>query len=122
MIYLGNSLDEIAKTKAKIVRKETIVITGWEKNYHKYIPRCKNIFHAKAIGDWIKICVKCLDLSIMPIIDTIPGRQETYLNFTLDTAHNQHCTHYHYSSLRREDTQSISCFFGILNTPNAHHT
>ena len=24
----------------------------------------------------------------MPIIDTIPGRQETYLNFTLDTAHN----------------------------------
>ena len=52
--YLGNSLDEIAKTKAKIVREETTVITGWEKNYHKHIPRCKNIFHAKTIGDWIK--------------------------------------------------------------------
>ena len=87
--YLGNSLDEIAKTKAKIVRKETTVITGWEKNYHKHIPRCKKIFHAKTIRDWIKICVECLDLSINPIIDAIPGRQETYLNFTLDTAHNQ---------------------------------
>ena len=99
--YLGNSLDEIAKTKAKIVRKETIVITGWEKNYHKYIPRCKNIFHAKAIGDWIKICVKCLDLSIMPIIDTIPGRQETYLNFTLDTAHNQQAINFLLSNNRK---------------------
>ena len=87
--YLGNSLDEIAKTKAKIVRKETTVITGWEKNYHKHIPRCKKIFHAKTIRDWIKICVECLDLSINPIIEAIPGRQETYLNFTLDTAHNQ---------------------------------
>ena len=99
--YLGNSLNEIAKTKAKIVRKETIVITGWEKNYHKYIPRCKNIFHAKAIGDWIKICVKCLDLSIMPIIDTIPGRQETYLNFTLDTAHNQQAINFLLSNNRK---------------------
>ncbi len=99
--YLGNSLDEIAKTKAKIVRKETIVITGWEKKYHKYIPRCKNIFHAEAIGDWIKICVKCLDLSIMPIIDTIPGRQETYLNFTLDTAHNQQAINFLLSNNRK---------------------
>ena len=99
--YLGNSLDEIAKTKAKIVRKETIVITGWEKKYHKYIPICKNIFHAEAIGDWIKICVKCLDLSIMPIIDTIPGRQETYLNFTLDTAHNQQAINFLLSNNRK---------------------
>ena len=68
------SLDEIAKTKAKIVREETTVITGWEKNYHKHIPRCKNIFHAKTVGDWIKICIECLDLSIKPIIDPIPGR------------------------------------------------
>ena len=37
----------------------------------------------------IKLCIKCLDLSIKPIIDAIPGRQEIYLNFTLDTAHNQ---------------------------------
>ena len=109
--YLGNSLDEIAKTKAKIVRKETIVITGWEKNYHKYIPRCKNIFHAEAIGDWIKICVKCLDLSIMPIIDTIPGRQETYLNFTLDTAHNQQAINF----LLRNNKKYQIIILGILN-------
>ena len=87
--YLGNSLDEIAKTKAKIVRKETTVITGWEKNYHKHIPRCKNIFYANSIRNWIKICIECLDLSIRPIIDAVPGRQEIYSNFTLDTAHNQ---------------------------------
>ena len=109
--YLGNSLDEIAKTKAKIVRKETIVITGWEKNYHKYIPRCKNIFHAEAIGDWIKICVKCLDLSIMPIIDTIPGRQETYLNFTLDTAHNQQAINF----LLRNNKKYQIIILGIMN-------
>jgi len=109
--YLGNSLDKIAKTKAKIVRKETIVITGWEKNYHKHIPKCKKIFHAKTIGDWIKICVRCLGLSIMPIIDTIPGRQETYLNFTLDTAHNQQAINF----LLSNDKKYQIIILGMLN-------
>ena len=35
--YLGNSLIEIATTKAKIVRENSIVITGWDNTYHKYI-------------------------------------------------------------------------------------
>ena len=37
--YLGNDLRKIASTKAKIVRKESIVITGWDKESHKYIPK-----------------------------------------------------------------------------------
>ena len=109
--YLGNSLDEIAKTKAKIVREETTVITGWEKNYHKHIPRCKNIFHAKTVRDWIKICIECLDLSIKPIIDPIPGRQEIYLNFTLDTAHNQQAINF----LLSNDKKYQIIILGMLN-------
>ena len=92
--YLGNSLDEIASTKAKIVRRNTVVITGWERNYHKYIPKCKEIFYAKTIEEWISICVKCLNLRIKPILNSIPGRQEVHLNFTLDTAHNQQAINY----------------------------
>lgn len=102
--YLGNSLDEIAKTKARIVRKETTVITGWEKNYHKHIPKCKNIFHANTVEDWIKICIECLDLSIEAIVDKVPGRQETHLNFTLDTAHNQQAINFLLSNNQKYQT------------------
>ena len=35
-----------------------------------------------------------MKLSVKPIISQIPGRQETYLNFTLDTAHNQQAIEY----------------------------
>ena len=94
MEYLGNNLHEIATTKAKIVRKESIVITGWDKEYHKYIPKSKEFYEGKTIKEWIQICIKCLKLSIQPIIRRIPGRQESYLNFTLDTAHNQQAIEY----------------------------
>ena len=92
--YLGNDLRKIATTKAKIVRKESIVITGWDKEYHKYIPKSKEFYEGKSVEEWIKICLKCLKLSIKPIITKIPGRQENYLNFTLDTAHNQQAIEY----------------------------
>ncbi len=92
--YLGNDLRKIATTKAKIVRKESIVITGWDKEYHKYIPKSKEFYEGKSVEEWIKICLKCLKLSIKPIIAKIPGRQENYLNFTLDTAHNQQAIEY----------------------------
>ena len=92
--YLGDSLDKIAMTKAKIVRKNTTVITGWEQEYHKYIPNSKEMHYASSISDWIEICLKCLSLSIEPIISQVPGRQEVHLNFTLDTAHNQQAIQY----------------------------
>ena len=94
MEYLGNNLHEIASTKAKIVRKRSIVITGWEKEYHRYIPESKEFYEGKSVKEWIQICIKCLKLSVKPIISQIPGRQETYLNFTLDTAHNQQAIEY----------------------------
>ena len=40
--YLGHKIEEIAITKAKIVRKNSILITGWEKKFHKYIPKCQS--------------------------------------------------------------------------------
>ncbi len=92
--YLGNKLSEIATTKAKIVRKESIVITGWEEEYHKYIPRSKELHKGESVSEWIEICIRCLNLKIKPIITQIPGRQENYLNFTLDTAHNEQAIEY----------------------------
>ncbi len=87
--YLGDSLDIIAQTKAKIVRKKTTVITGWKKKYHKYIPESKDIIEGEDIKDWIEACIDTLKLPIKPLISSIPGRQETHLNFTIDTAHNE---------------------------------
>ena len=92
--YLGNNLNEIAATKAKIVRKESIVITGWGEEYHQYIPKSKGFYEGKSVKEWIEICIKCLNLSIKPIITKMPGRQEIYSNFTLDTAHNEQAIDY----------------------------
>ena len=92
--YLGNNLNEIAATKAKIVRKESKVITGWEEEYHKYIPKSKELHKGESVREWIEICIRCLNLTIKPIITQIPGRQENYLNFTLDTAHNEQAIEY----------------------------
>tara|TARA_B100001250_G_scaffold345085_1_gene314347 strand:- start:2245 stop:3345 length:1101 start_codon:yes stop_codon:yes gene_type:complete len=94
MEYLGNNLHEIASTKAKIVRKQSIVITGWEKEYHRHIPKSREFHEGKSVKEWIEICIKCLNLSIKPVIKEIPGRQESYLNFTLDTAHNEQAIEY----------------------------
>ena len=87
--YLGDSLEKIAATKAKIVRKNATVITGWDEKYHKYIPKSKKIIKGLKIADWIKACTEVLEFPIEPIIMNIPGRQEKHLNFTIDTAHNE---------------------------------
>ena len=92
--YLGNDLHKIASTKAKIVREKSIVITGWNEEYHKYIPKSKELYEGKSIREWIEICIKCLNMSIKPVISKVPGRQESYLNFTLDTAHNAQAIEY----------------------------
>ena len=94
MDYLGNNLHEIASTKAKIVRKQSIVITGWEKEYHRHIPESREFHEGKSVREWIEICIKCLNLSIKPVIKKIPGRQESHLNFVLDTAHNEQAIEY----------------------------
>ena len=52
--YLGNSLDEIAKTKAKIVREETTVITGWEKNITNTSQNAKIYFMGKLLEIGLK--------------------------------------------------------------------
>ena len=92
--YLGNSLIEIATTKAKIVRENSIVITGWANRYHKYIPKSSELHKGKSVKEWIEICVQCLKLPIRPLISEIPGRRENHLNFTLDTAHNRQAINY----------------------------
>jgi len=86
--YLGHNLEDIAKTKAKIVRKDSIVITGWDEKYHKYIPQSSKLIKGNSIEEWITNCVKCLNLSIVTQMCSVPGRLERYTNFTLDTAHN----------------------------------
>jgi dihydrofolate synthase/folylpolyglutamate synthase len=86
--YLGNTLESIAITKSKIVNDKTIVITGWPKEYHKFIPPSWNFNYGKDINDWIRYVLKVLKLDCPVSIIPIPGRYEIAENFTLDTAHN----------------------------------
>ncbi len=92
--YLGNTLSEIATTKAKIVSEKSIVITGWNNKYHKYIPKSKEFHEGSSVKEWIEICTKCLNLNLKPSLVKIPGRKEVHLNFTLDTAHNEEAISY----------------------------
>ncbi len=86
--YLGNTLESIAITKSKIVKDKTVVITGWPKEYHKFIPPSWNFNYGKDINDWIRYVLKILKLDCPVDIIPIPGRHEIAGNFTLDTAHN----------------------------------
>ena len=69
-------------TKAKIVRENSIVITGWANRYHKYIPKSSELYKGKSVKEWIEICVQCLKLPIRPLISEIPrtGRQRLNKN------------------------------------------
>ncbi|HJN32192.1 MAG TPA: hypothetical protein QGH64_04470, partial [Candidatus Poseidoniia archaeon] len=70
------------------VKDKTVVITGWPKEYHKFIPQCWNFNYGKDINDWIGYVLKVLKLDCPVSIIPIPGRYEIAENFTLDTAHN----------------------------------
>ena len=86
--YLGNKLKEIAATKAKIVREESDVITGWPKEYHSLIPKSKSLTYFKNSKEWIEHTLKILDVKKDIQMINVPGRQEKVANFVLDTAHN----------------------------------
>lgn len=86
--YLGDNLDSIADTKAKIVRDESIVITGWKDEYQNYIPKCKIIYHGNSIQEWVKLSMKALKLEYFDEKISIPGRLEKANSFLLDCAHN----------------------------------
>jgi len=86
--YLGKKLEDIAKTKAKIVKENSHTITGWPKEYHKYIPNCKSINFGKDIREWLTIAVEKLGIDIDIELKNIPGRMEVFKNWTLDTGHN----------------------------------
>ena len=83
--YLGNTLESIAITKSKIVNDKTVVITGWPREYHKFIPQCWDFNYGKDVNDWIRYVLKVLKLDCSVDIVPIPGRYEIAGNFTLDT-------------------------------------
>jgi len=86
--YLGNKLREIAATKAKIVREESDVITGWPKEYHNLIPKSKSLTYFENCEEWIEHTLKILDIEKDIQMTNVPGRQEKVANFVLDSAHN----------------------------------
>jgi len=86
--YLGNELEGIAATKAKIVRKNSIVITGWGEKYHKYIPECQSLMHSDSIEKWVEKTINLIGIKQPVEIIDIPGRYEKVGNIILDTAHN----------------------------------
>ena len=86
--YLGNKLEDIAKTKSLIVKESTTVVTGWPREYHKFIPECKKLYHGERMVDWLEYTLSFLKLKCAIDLCSIPGRQEVSGEFTLDTAHN----------------------------------
>ena len=86
--YLGDKLEEIALTKAKIVRKDSHVITGWPEEYHNLISESKSLTYFEKCEEWIKHTLKILNIEQSIQMIAIPGRQEKFANFVLDTAHN----------------------------------
>ena len=88
MSYLGDTIGEIGLTKGKIVRENSQVVTGWEKENWKYIPTCEQIQFGKDSDEWTKIVSTLLDMKYEKRLIEIPGRMEIHQNFILDGAHN----------------------------------
>ena len=88
MDYLGDNLDSIASTKAKIIRENSIAITGWPKEYQKHIPKCEEIHHGNSIQKWTELVMKALKLDYFDGEISVPGRYEKADSFLLDCAHN----------------------------------
>ena len=109
--YLGKKMEKIAITKAKIVREETTVITGWEKKYRFYIPNCKSLNYGKNIGDWVNLALTKMHLDMSLKLISIPGRLETKHNFTLDTAHNPQAIKF----LMKQNINYQNIILGVLD-------
>ncbi|MAW93012.1 MAG: hypothetical protein CMA32_00780 [Euryarchaeota archaeon] len=112
--YLGNTLEEIATTKSKIVKEESVLITGWEKEYHKYIPECESIDYGKNSDIWIELTLQKLKIKSSIEIIPVPGRFEKYENFTLDVAHNEQAIQYS----MKKDREYENIIIGILEDKN----
>jgi len=92
--YLGDEIKKIGETKAKIVDEMTIVVTGWPSNYHNLIPKCKRVHYGENMVDWLKLTTNILNLEVEIVIEKVPGRNELFEEFTLDTAHNPQAIEY----------------------------
>jgi len=86
--YLGSDIEGIAKTKARIVRRNSDVITGWPDIYHKLIPKNKSLTYYKTVKEWIQHILKILKIKEDVNMIKIQGRYEKCANFIIDTAHN----------------------------------
>ena len=113
--YLGHTIEEIAMTKAKIIRERTLLITGWEKEYHQHIPKCQSLNYSKNIEGWVNLVFQKLEIKAPIEIISIPGRFEKFKNFTLDVAHNEQAMSY----LIKKDSDYEHIIIGILNDKNA---
>tara|TARA_B100000029_G_scaffold47482_1_gene43571 strand:- start:45 stop:1148 length:1104 start_codon:yes stop_codon:yes gene_type:complete len=92
--YLGSDIEGIARTKAKIVRSNTNVITGWPKEYHKLIPKGDSLTYSTSKKDWIQYTLQFLNIDKDVKMIKIPGRYEKAENFVIDTAHNSQAIQY----------------------------
>ena len=113
--YLGNTLEAIAITKARIVEDKTTVITGWPNEYHTLIPKCRDLNYGKKTNDWVECALNVLGLDCPVNIVKVPGRYEISGDFTLDTAHNTQAIKFLMN--KKADYQKI--LIGILKDKNA---
>ena len=114
--YLGNNIEQIGETKAKIVNEETIVVTGWEHRHHHLIPICKRVHYGESISDWLELTINALNLGIKVVMKEVPGRNERFEEFTLDTAHNPQAIRF---TISRSEYEKI--VIGILSDKDAEN-
>ena len=113
--YLGTEIEIIGKTKAKIVDRKTTVVTGWKQRYHSLIPKCKRVDYGENVTSWVELAVNALNLNLRTVIKEVPGRNEIFEEFTLDTAHNPQAIRFSISS--NKDYEKI--IIGILRDKDA---
>lgn len=107
--WLGDSLEEIARTKAGIVRRGTQVVTGWPPKFHKFIPPCASLASGGSAREWAALALERLGVAA-EVRDTRPaGRREQAGCILLDCAHNPHALRYLLARIPEPEVVVFGC-------------
>ena len=107
--YLGNTIEKIGTTKGKIVKEYSEVVTGWQKENWRYIPKCVQIQFGDDSDEWTERVSKLLGVKYEKRKIEIPGRMEKHDNFILDGAHNFQALERLMKSLEKIENVIFSC-------------
>lgn len=86
--HLGESLAEIAATKAGIVRPASRVVTGWPEEYLPWLPPHAALVRGDGPSAWASAAAEALGIAGAAQEVALPGRCERAGRLLLDGAHN----------------------------------